>query len=278
MKDRAVYYRILKLVKPHMGLIIFSLVMAVVNVLATLYIPILTGNAVDCMVDRGIVDFARIKTILLTFLVTLIINGISNFLMTLSNNRVTFKIVHDMRETLLKKIHSVPVSYLDAKGHGEILSRTISDVERLSDGLLLGFSQLFTGILTIIGTLVFMFVTNGLISLVVVVLTHLSLFAASFISKKTYKHFSKQAKLQGEMTGFINESINSTKLITAFGAQAQRESRFNEMNENYAKVNLKALFFSSITNPVTRFVNGLVYASVGIFGALLGIAGKLPIN
>ncbi len=278
MKNKAVYTRILKLIRPHLVLIVFSLLMAVLNVLCTLYIPILTGRAVDCMIGKDNVDFEGIRTILITFLVVLSINGVSNFFMTLSNNRVTFRVVKDVRRKMLLKIHSVPVSYLDSKGHGEILSRTITDVERLSDGLLLGFSQLFTGVLTIIGTLAFMFYTNGLISVVVVLLTPLSLFAASFISRKTYKHFSKQAKLQGEMTGFINESVNAVRLIKAFGAESEKEKSFDEMNENFAGVNLKALFFSSTTNPVTRFVNGLVYASVGIFGALLGINGKITIG
>lgn len=278
MKNKEIYRRILKLLKPKMSLICLSLIFAVINVVATLSIPILTGRGVDCMIDKGNVDFAGLKTILTWFLVVLLINGIANYLMTLLNNRVTFSTVHDLRRDLLKKMHTVPVTTLDAMGHGDLLSRTISDVERLSDGLLLGFSQLFTGVLTIIGTLIFMFVTNGFISLVVVVLTPLSLFAASFISKKTYKHFKKQASLQGKMTGFINESVNAVRLIKAFSAEEAKEEAFNEMNEEFAKVNLKALFYSSTTNPVTRFVNGLVYAGVGIFGALLGIGGRLTIG
>ena len=278
MKNKEIYRRILKLLKPKMPLICLSLIFAVINVVATLSIPILTGRGVDCMIDKDNVDFAGLKTILTWFLVVLLINGIANYLMTLLNNRVTFSTVHDLRRDLLKKMHTVPVTTLDAMGHGDLLSRTISDVERLSDGLLLGFSQLFTGVLTIIGTLIFMFVTNGFISLVVVVLTPLSLFAASFISKKTYKHFKKQASLQGKMTGFINESVNAVRLIKAFSAEEAKEEAFNEMNEEFAKVNLKALFYSSTTNPVTRFVNGLVYAGVGIFGALLGIGGRLTIG
>ncbi len=278
MKNKEIYRRILKLLKPKMPLICLSLIFAVINVIATLSIPILTGRAVDCMIDKGNVDFGSLKTILTWFLSVLLINGIANYLMTLINNKVTFSTVHDLRRDLLKKMHTVPVTTLDAMGHGDLLSRTISDVERLSDGLLLGFSQLFTGVLTIIGTLIFMFVTNGFISLVVVVLTPLSLFAASFISKKTYKHFKKQASLQGKMTGFINESINAVRLIKAFSAEEDKESVFNEMNDEFARVNLKALFYSSTTNPVTRFVNGLVYAGVGIFGALLGIGGRLTIG
>lgn len=278
MKNKEIYRRILKLISPSLPLILVSILMAVVNVVATLMIPILTGRAVDCMPGKGLVDFDSIGNILLVFLTVLIVNGISNFLMTIINNRVTYKIVRDVRSEMLKHIHKVPVSYLDRQGHGDILSRIISDVERLSDGLLLGFSQLFTGVLTIVGTLIFMFVTNGLISVVVVVLTPLSLFAASFISKKTYTHFKKQAALQGKMTGYINETINAARLVKAFGAEDGRSAAFDEMNREYAAVNLKALFFSSITNPVTRFVNGLVYASVGIFGALMGINGRLTIG
>ena len=278
MKNKAIYRRILKTLKPSAGLITLSLVMAVVNVLATLYIPILTGRAVDCMVDAGSVDFAAIKRILIVFIIVLVINGISNFTMTLINNRISFTVVRDMRNAMLKKMHRVPVSYLDSTGHGDILSRSISDVEQLGDGLLLGFSQLFTGILTIIGTLVFMFANNGVISLVVVVLTPLSLFAASFIAKKTYKHFKLQAKLRGNMTNYINETLRSAKLINSFNAGERMNSSFDEMNRRYAEVNLKALFFSSITNPTTRFVNGLVYAAVGIFGAIMGINGRLTIG
>lgn len=278
MKNRDIYKRILLLIKPHLFSIILSLIFAATNVVATLYIPILTGKAVDFMIDKGQVDFVSIKKIIVLLLITLLVNGITNFLMTLINNRVTFSIVKDVRSRLLVKMHKVPVAYLDSMGHGDILSRVISDVERLSDGLLLGFSQLFTGVLTIIGTLIFMFVTNGIISLVVVVLTPLSLFAASFISKKTYGHFKAQAKLQGEMTGFINETVNALRLVKAFGAEESEEKAFNEISDRYAKTNLKAVFYSSTTNPVTRFVNGLVYASVGVFGALLGIKGKLTIG
>ena len=278
MTNKDILRRILKLIKPHMFLIIISLVLAAANVFTTLYIPILTGRAIDCMVARGCVDLNGILEILKLFAIVLLINGLTSFIMTNINNRITYNIVKDVRSRLFKKLHTVPVAYMDAQGHGDILSRIVSDVERLSDGLLLGFSQLFVGILTIVGTILFMMTTNIWISLVVIVLTPVSLFAASFISKKTYKHFKRQAALQGKMTGFINESVNAVRLIKAFGAEEIKETHFGEINDEYAKVNLKALFFSSITNPVTRFVNGLVYAAVGVSGAMLGIAGKITVG
>lgn len=278
MNNREIYKRILNLLKPHAILILLSLLFAMTSVFATLYIPILTGRAVDYMISKGQVDFIEIRKIIILLIITLLVNGATNFFMTLINNRITFNIVKDLRSELLVKTHKVPVAYLDSLGHGDILSRIISDVERLSDGLLLGFSQLFTGVLTIVGTLLFMFYTNGLISLVVVLLTPLSLFAASFISKKTYVHFKNQAALQGKMTGFINETVNALRLVKAFSAEDYEEEMFNAISDEYAKTNLKAVFFSSTTNPVTRFVNGLVYASVGVFGALLGINGKLTIG
>lgn len=278
MKNKAIYLRILKLVKPHLFGIIFSLILATASVLASLYIPVLTGKAIDEMIGAGQVSFEAIRKILSLFFLMLMINGIATWLMTLINNKVTFKIVHDLRNELFNKLHKVSCFYLDTMGHGDILSRLISDVERLSDGLLLGFSQLFTGVLTIVATLVFMLRINGWMALAVIVLTPLSLFAASFISRKTYKHFKRQAALQGGLTSYINETVNAVRLIKAFGAESVEEEKFDKLNKEYAKVNLKSLFYSSTTNPVTRFVNGLVYASVAILGGFLGIAGKLTIG
>ncbi|MBO4825514.1 MAG: ABC transporter ATP-binding protein [Lachnospiraceae bacterium] len=278
MKNKAIYLRILKLVKPHLFGIIFSLILATASVLASLYIPVLTGKAIDEMIGAGQVSFDAIRKILSLFFLMLMINGIATWLMTLINNKVTFRIVHDLRNNLFNKLHKVSCFYLDTMGHGDILSRLISDVERLSDGLLLGFSQLFTGVLTIVATLVFMLRINGWMALAVIVLTPLSLFAASFISRKTYKHFKRQAALQGGLTSYINETVNAVRLIKAFGAESVEEEKFDKLNREYAKVNLKSLFYSSTTNPVTRFVNGLVYASVAILGGFLGIAGKLTIG
>ena len=278
MKNAYIYKRIFKLIKPHAFALIVSLVLAIIAVFSNLYIPVLTGDAIDMMVDKGQVDLEGVKRICFLFLIMLLINGISTFLQTLINNRITFRVVRDLRMELFNKIHSVPVIYLDSMGHGDLLSRIISDVERLSDGLLLGFSQLFTGILTIIATLVFMVRINPYMSIVVIVLTPLSLFSASFISKKTYKYFTKQANLLGGLTTYINETVNSVRLIKAFGAEKLEHDKYVKLNDEYCKVNLKALFFSSITNPVTRFINGLVYAGVGILGGFLGIAGKITIG
>ncbi len=278
MKNAYVYKRIFKLIKPHTFALIVSLILAIIAVFSNLYIPVLTGDAIDMMVDKGQVDLEGVKEICFLFLIMLLINGISTFFQTLINNKITFKVVRDLRMELFNKIHKVPVIYLDSMGHGDLLSRIISDVERLSDGLLLGFSQLFTGILTIIATLVFMVRINPYMSIVVIVLTPLSLFSASFISKKTYKYFTKQANLLGGLTTYVNETVNSVRLIKAFGAEKLEHDKYVKLNDEYCKVNLKALFFSSTTNPVTRFINGLVYAGVGILGGFLGIAGKITIG
>nr|MCR5310158.1 ABC transporter ATP-binding protein/permease [Lachnospiraceae bacterium] len=259
-------------------LLILSLLFAVANVVSNLYIPVLTGRAIDEMVGQGLVDFEGLFAILKLFLAMLLINGVTTWIMTLINNRVAFNVVRDLRVRLFNKIHSVPVSYIDTHGHGDLLSRMIADVDRLSDGLLLGFSQLFVGILTIVATLVFMFNINVWITLVVVVLTPVSLFAATFISKKTYKHFRKQASLQGGLTSFINETVGAVRVIKTFGAEGAEIEKFSKKNDEFAKANLKALFFSSTTNPVTRFVNGLVYASVAFFGALVAIGGGLSVG
>ncbi len=278
MKNKNIYIKILKLLKNHIPGLVFSLIFACVSVFSSLYIPILTGEAIDEMVGAGRVNIEGLKTILFYFLLILLINGISSFLMSLINNRITFKVVKDLRLKLFDKIGKVPVVYIDTKGHGDILSRIVSDVERLSDGLLLGFSQLFTGILTIFTTIVFMIRINAWIALGVVVLTPLSLFAASFISRKTYKHFMEQARLQGDLTGFVNETVNSVRLIKAFGAESLEINKYKDKTDKYSRVNLKALFYSSTTNPVTRFVNGMVYALVGVLGGLLGIKGAITIG
>ena len=278
MNNRLVFKRILNLVKPFAPMLVLSLIFAVANVVSNLYIPVLTGRAIDEMVGAGLVDFERLFAVLRLFLTMLIINGITTWIMTLINNRVAFSVVKDLRVRLFNKIHSVPVSYIDTHGHGDLLSRMIADVDRLSDGLLLGFSQLFVGLLTIFATLAFMFGINVWITVVVIVLTPVSLFAATFISKKTYKHFKKQAGLQGSLTSFINETVGAVRLVKTFGAESTQIDKFSKKNDEFAKANLKALFFSSTTNPVTRFVNGLVYASVAFFGALVAVGGGLSVG
>ena len=278
MKTKNTYLRILSLIKPQSLWVAVSLLLALVNVFSALYIPVLIGRAIDLMLGPGRVNMASVKQILLLFLATLIASALSSWVMTLVNNHITFNIVKDLRMKLFSKLHDVPVSYLDTHGHGDLLSRIISDVERLSDGLLLGFSQLFIGVITILATLVFMIRINIWVSLIVIVLTPLSLFAASFISKKTYKHFKKQAELQGDLTTFINETISSQRLIKSFGAESVEEEKFAAKNDAYSATNLKALFYSSTTNPVTRFVNALVYAFVGIFGAFLGVRHLITVG
>lgn len=277
--NKMIYKRIMELVKPHLPLVLLSIVLALAMVFSSLYMPVLIGNAIDNMaMGAHSVNFEAVKFEMKLFLLMLLINGLSAWLQTLINNRTTFKIVNGLRRKLFDKLTTVPVLYIDSKGHGDFLSRIISDVERLSDGLLLGFTQLFTGIITIIATLVFMVKINVWMALIVFLLTPVSLFVASFISKKTYKHFKEQASLQGGLTSFINETVNAVFLIKAFGAEEREKESFKEINSNYAKVNLKALFFSSITNPSTRFVNGLVYAGVAILGGFLGIKGAITIG
>lgn len=278
MKNRHLYKRILNLVKPHAPALILSLLFAVLNVVSQLYIPILTGQAIDRMVGKGAVEFTELITILKLFLLSLLVNGFTSWIMTLINNRVTFTIVRDLRKRLFEKIHTLPVSYIDSHGHGDLLSRMIADVDRLSEGLLLGFSQLFVGLLTIAATLVFMLRINLWITLVVIALTPLSLFAASFISRKTFKHFKKQASLQGGLTSHINETVGALRLVKAFGAEDLEIKAFGTKNKEFSEANLKALFFSSLTNPVTRFVNGMVYAFVAVFGALLAISGGISVG
>lgn len=278
MSNKRNLKRILMLTRPHAFFLILSLILAVASVFTTLYMPIIMGHAIDAMVDKGSVKFEIIRKNLSVFLVLLLANGLSIWLMTVINNKVTAKIVKDLRKKLFLKITLVPVSYLDTIGHGDLLSRIISDVERLSDGLLLGFSQLFTGILTILATLIFMLRVNVWMSLVVIVLTPVSLFAASFISKKTYRYFKEQATLQGGLTRFINETISGIKIVKTLSAEEIESEKFDLKNNEYAKVNLRALFFSSLTNPVTRFVNSLVYAGVAVLGGFLGIKGLITIG
>lgn len=278
MKKKKIFVRVVSLVKPHLLKIIVSIILAAVNVFTALIIPVLTGKAIDEMIGAGKVNFEAVKGILVYFLVALLVNALSVFLMTLLNNKVSFLVVRDLRSRLFEKLHKTPVRVLDSYGQGDLLSRVVSDVERVSEGLLLGFTELFTGVLTILATLVFMFVINPLIAVVVIVLTPLSLFAATFIAKKTYIHFERKASLLGKLTTKTNESINGAGVIKAFGAGDATKKDFDELNNEYTDANLKAVFFSSTTNPVTRFVNGVVYAAVAIIGAIFAIGGGISIG
>ena len=248
-----------------------SILMAFISVALTLYLPILTGNAVDCILGPGEVDFAGIRHILLIMAICIGITAIAQWIMNVCNNKMTYSIVRDVRRDAFDKIEKLPLKYLDAHTSGEIVSRVIADVDQFADGLLIGFTQFFTSIVTILGTLIFMLTINPWVTLVVVCITPLSLFVAAFIAKKTYHMFQIQSETRGEQTGFIDEMIGNQKVVQAFDREKESMETFDEINGRLQKCSLKAIFFSSITNPSTRFVNSLVYAGVGIVGAVIAI-------
>jgi len=271
--DTSALRPLLRYAKPHMWLFILSMVFAVITVATTLYAPILVGNAVDLIVEMGFVDFDGIINIIIKLGVTVTVTGIAQWLMSLCTNKITYCVVRDIRNDAFAKLQKLPLSYIDSHPHGDIISRIISDLEQVSDGLLMGFSQLFTGVCTIFGTLGFMLSINVKITLIVVILTPLSLFVARFIAKNTFKLFHQQSVARGDMTSLVEEMTGNQKVVTAFGYQEEAEEQFEEVNLKLQKVGLNATFFSSLTNPCTRFVNNLVYMAVGIVGALSVIKG-----
>ena len=258
--------------------LIASLVLATVNVIMTLYIPILVGTAIDCIVDAGHVDFARMSVHLRNVLICAVVAGAAQWLMSELNNRMTFRITRDIRNDAFEHIQKLPLSYLDAHPQGDIVSRVIADVDTFADGLLMGFTQLFTGVMTILGTLLFMVRIHWGIALVVVCITPLSLLVANFIAKRTYSMFRLQTVTRGEQTGLIDETIGNIKVVRAFGHEASSMEQFDEINGRLQKASLRAIFFSSLVNPSTRFVNSLVYAGVGLTGALLAMAGGISVG
>ena len=270
--------RILKCIKKYSVLVVFSLICAAVSVVLTLYAPILMGNGVDKIVGAGNVDFDGLKAVLVKLVVVVAITAIAQWLMNIINNRITYKVVNDVRTMAFDKLSRLPLSYVDSHTHGDIVSRIIADVDQFSDGLLMGFTQLFTGVMTIVGTLVFMLSINRIITVVVVVITPASLFAASFIAKKTYNMFKKQSEIKGELTSIVNEMVENQKVVTAFSMEDRVNDRFNEVNDRLNVAGLKATFFSSTTNPVTRFVNSLVYTGVGIIGAVMARKGRITVG
>lgn len=270
--------RILRCIKKYSVLVVFSLICAAVSVVLTLYAPILMGNGVDKIVGAGNVDFDGLKAVLVKLVVVVAITAIAQWLMNIINNRITYKVVNDVRTMAFDKLSRLPLSYVDSHTHGDIVSRIIADVDQFSDGLLMGFTQLFTGVMTIVGTLVFMLSINRIITVVVVVITPVSLFAASFIAKKTYNMFKKQSEIKGELTSIVNEMVENQKVVTAFSMEDRVNDRFNEVNDRLNVAGLKATFFSSTTNPVTRFVNSLVYTGVGIIGAVMAIKGRITVG
>ncbi|WP_312425655.1 ABC transporter ATP-binding protein [Lacrimispora sp.] len=255
-----------------------SLACAFVTVLLTLYVPILTGRAIDCIVGAGAVDFAGMWTILKQIGVIIAITAAAQWLMSHINNLVTYRVVKDIRTQAFNKLEILPLKYIDSHSHGDIINRIITDIDQFSDGLLMGFTQLFTGVLTILGTLVFMFSMNPAITVVVVLVTPVSLFVASFIARKTFRMFKMQSQTRGELTSLVEEMLGNQKVVQAFAHEADAQEKFEDINENLRVWSLKATFFSSITNPATRFVNSLVYASVGIAGAFAAVKGLLTVG
>lgn len=266
--DKAVLKRVLTHIKKYRILVILSFVCAMITVASTLYAPILTGDAIDLIVGKGLVDFDGIKDIIYTFLMVTVVTVISQWFMNIINNHITYSVVRDIRIEVFNHMEELPLSYIDSHKHGDIVSRIVSDIDQFADGLLMGFTQLFTGIVTILATLGFMIAVNVPIALVVIVLTPLSLFVASFIAKRTYHLFHRQSETRGDITSLVDEMIGQQKIVQAFGYEDDALDRFGEINDRLEKDSMSATFYSSIVNPCTRFVNNLVYAAVGIIGAV----------
>ena len=277
-EEKKTLKKVLRYIRKYLWLMILSMILAAVTVIFTLYLPILTGQAVDMMMDKGRVRFTDLHGILMKMVIAIAITGVAQWLMNILNNRVTYLVVRDIRKDAFEKIQKLPLKYLDAHPSGDIVSRIIADVDQFADGLLLGFTQAFTGVLTIVGTLLFMLRINVWITLVVVLVTPLSFFVAAFIAKKTHIMFQKQSETRGEQTGLINEMVENLSVVQAFGYEEKALQRFDVINDRLEKYSLRAIFFSSITNPSTRFVNNLVYAGVGITGALFAIHGRLSVG
>ena len=257
---------------------ILSMFFAAVTVGLTLYAPILVGKAIDCIIGKGNVDFVNMKSILIKVAVIVVSTALIQWLMNVCNNKITYNVSRDLRKKAFEKIEILPFSYIDTHSKGDIVSRVITDVDQLSDGLLMGFTQFFTGVITIIGTLAFMLSVNVFITIVVVVVTPLSFFIARFIAKKTFNMFSLQSKTRGEQTSFIDEMISNQKVAEAYSMNEENKIRFDKINDDLAKYSLKATFFSSITNPATRFVNSIVYAAVALFGAIMAVKGNITVG
>ena len=265
--DKAVLKRVLTHIKKYRILVILSFVCAMITVASTLYAPILTGDAIDLIVGKGLVDFDGIKDIIYTFVMVTVVTVLSQWFMNIINNHITYSVVRDIRIEVFNHMEELPLSYIDSHKHGDIVSRIVSDIDQFADGLLMGFTQLFTGIVTILATLGFMIAVNVPIALVVIVLTPLSLFVASFIAKRTYHLFHRQSETRGDITSLVDEMIGQQKIVQAFGYEDEALERFGEINDRLEKDSMSATFYSSIVNPCTRFLNNLVYAAVGIIGA-----------
>ena len=278
MKNKKTINRVLKLIRPYTYLVVSILVLAAVTVAATLYSPILIGKGVDCMIEKGLVSFPDLKLVLLQLAVVTAISAISQWVMSLLTNKMTYKIVDDIRRRVFAHMEILPLRYMDAHQPGDAISRISTDVDQFSDGLLMGFTQLFTGVMTILGTLGFMISIDGRITLIVVLITPLSFFVANFIAKRTFTMFRLQSETRAEMTSLVEEMVGNQKVVKAFAYEKEAEEQFDDINQRLQSCSLKATFFSSITNPSTRFVNGLVYTGVGIFGAFSAIQGRITVG
>lgn len=278
MSQKETLIKVLRYIKKYLFFLICSLVLAAVTVALTLYVPILTGNAIDYILEPGKVDFENVISILWKIGVAVAITMAAQWIMNVCNNKITYSVVRDIREEAFEKIQSLPLKYIDGHSYGEIVSRVIADVDQFADGLLMGFTQLFTGVITILGTLLFMLSVNVGITLVVVLITPVSLLVASFIAKRTYEMFKLQSQTRGEQTALVEEILGNQKVVQAFGYEEEAMKTFDEINGRLQKCSLRGIFFSSITNPATRFVNSLVYAGVGITGAVFAIRGSLSVG
>lgn len=277
-EQKATIKRVLQFIRPYGFLVGLSLFFAFLTVVATLYAPIVIGKAVDFIVEKGKVDFDGLIPLLIRFCVVIVITALAQWLMSLCNNKITYQVVRDIRTQVFEHLNHLPLRYVDNRQYGEVVSRVVNDVDQFSEGLLMGFTQLFSGVITILGTLIFMILVNLKITLVVVLLTPISLFVAAFIAKKTYSMFKMQSESRGQMTAFVEEMVGNQKIVNAFGYEDKSVKQFDEMNDQLSAYSLRAIFYSSLTNPCTRFVNGLVYAGVGIVGALSAIHGRISIG
>lgn len=270
--------RILNFSKPHLFYLALAAIFSIINVALTLYIPILIGDAVDCAIEAGAVDFNAMLPILIKLAVAAAAGAGASWFMNLCTNKITYLTVRDIRRTAFEKLQRVPLSYIDSHPHGDLISRMITDTDQISDGLLMGFTQLFTGIVTILGTLGFMLSINPWITLIVVLITPLSFFVASFVARHSFDMFRRQSESRGGMTSLIEEMIGGQHLVKAFSHESEAEADFDVINKELQKYSVKAIFFSSLTNPTTRFVNGVIYAGVGVFGALTTISGAMSVG
>ncbi len=278
MTQKETAVRLWNYLKPHSFFVILSLVMAAITVAGTLYLPILMGDAIDCIIGKGQVDFAAIRRILLFGVAAAIVTGVAQWIMNICNNRITFHVTRDIRNRAIEKIEILPLKYVDGHSYGDVVSRVIADVDQFADGLLMGFTQFFTGVITILGTLGFMFSIHPWIALLVVCLTPISLFVARFIASHTYSMFRLQSETRGQETALVEEMVEGQKVVKAFAYENTAQERFDEINGRLQDCSLQATFYSSLTNPCTRFVNSLVYASVALSGALTALSGGLSVG